>query len=121
MEELKDYAPILDYLFKMVLALGVYHFKDIKKSMESMTSSINELNTNMAVMFKMHETKDKEIEAINNLIEKIEEAVESQSKESHQIRTEYIAKIKMNEEKINIFAKKMETIENGCTVARSLR
>ncbi len=94
MEELSKHIPeFVDYLFKGVIAIGLYHFKDIKKSMETMTDSINKLNLGMSRMMEKHDNKDKILDEHTKDLRALRDKM-------HELNNEYIPKIEVNYEKI---------------------
>lgn len=112
MEELTSNIPeLIDYLFKGVIAIGLYHFKDIKKSMETMTESINKLNLQVARMFEKHDTKEKQIEIINETLHRLEGENKTLREKMHEINNNYTPKIQMHDEKFKGIHVRLDSVE----------
>lgn len=112
MEEIQGNLPqVIDYIFKAVIAIGLYHFKDIKQSMDTMTASINSLNLQVAKMMEKHTAKEKQIEIINHALDRLEAENKTLRDKMHEVNNHYTPKIQMHDEKFRSIHTRIDAIE----------
>lgn len=100
MENLSEYSEALDMAFKVVGIFIAMYIAPIKKSMDSMSkemkgmqTSIEKLNTNVAVMFERHDRNEVRLENLEKESDKARDRL-------HDLVNNHIIKIELNANEI---------------------